>query len=1339
MESAAEPRVVSPNTAMLLSDEALSDDLRELLWALSDEEFADAAVIVGRVPAEEHAAVCQLRDASSGGGCLHLLYADDADEAETLPILRALLAMGCDVNARNGSGATPLMLAAHAPAPRAVQALLEAGVDASATDSSGRSAADMAWEAAELDEDIDASERAMVTELHAAGSPLLKRTQTGLSAERRKLLRRSGHAVAAQRGFVAAGQGSTNALSAKLEQANREAAEQAAKHASDAESLQAQLLRMTRERAAAQEQAERSEQRAQEAEQQALRHESGVASLKHSAETEKAALAAALAERLRLVEHSRGAEASAKLAEQKSTEVARLARDSEQRAKDSEQRATEKLQREERRAAAAAEEVAASKEARAQSEQLLTRQLDGKQSELAAAVAEQKRKAELHERLTGDLNAMLAEERRARQAQNEETRQVMNQRHDLELKAQRHEAEATALREKFEFSQQVAEERSGEHHQQVAEMSKTLRAELENQWSGKMEELTHQHDELSMQMEEANDAARHAEELAREEKLKAARSELRAEAEAAKAAAAERAQLQASNDAAIAALGAKEAAAKVTMTEQKQGLAESEVESARAEAQRARAEAEEQAARAVEEQARALRAHERAVTEKESMALRETQWVEKMQGLTRSHEQLQRQVDAEAAGRKQTEKLARLEREKAAKAERRADEEASRAEQFERTASANESKAARAVLVAEQHGVVMQQKDEELAAARVASETALEARDSAEAAAAQEHERAERAVKSAEAEGARKVEVERRLALMLENERRKSEKQLQLEAQRQAAAAAVASAVAGESSDVAKSLIEEYRTELAVAKQLSESKERTEGSPEDARRQVVAEDLDGSVGASMASYGERETISSYSVLGGEASGADSPATTVARLRRMRGRQAGGPHFHLLAEDSTPTGSPSTSLEYDASPEVPYPEVQSADKRSARKRKLRLKLLVCGDPAVGKSALLRRFTSGEAPDVDGEYHPTVGMAQEKYLLGESESERISPSKAGAEAGHTVCTFWDRSGVLNYPAISAAFFRGAAAVVLVYDSTSLASFKHCGEWLEQIRSHVGEAVPVVLLANKAQELSDGWSSDASGKQRFSSGAISVPQVSPEEGMLFCERNQCAEFFEVSALSGAGVDSAFEGVIAWAKNSDAGKEGTGALLKGGHNAMLGGEAPPPPPKAGSWLCMQRASIRGSSTLTSVKLGEIVEGETISALDYVEVGVFRDGSACIRLLCDRGWVSVTSRAGTTLFRRLDLSDEPLDRMHNRLPAVHVRRRIGRPRREEPPRASDTLLMQQGRDSLYGRRGAEGASGSADLETARVRELARATRLETAAKALNSGFASDFLSESER
>lgn len=118
----------------------------KLLRLLQNEEWAQAVALLNSELAHRQlpASVCD----SEGRTALHLLYADESNEGETYPLLRLLLERGCEIDAEDEWGRTPLLWAAYsgAKARRGLHELIRRGADASIVDGEGASAADLAWD-----------------------------------------------------------------------------------------------------------------------------------------------------------------------------------------------------------------------------------------------------------------------------------------------------------------------------------------------------------------------------------------------------------------------------------------------------------------------------------------------------------------------------------------------------------------------------------------------------------------------------------------------------------------------------------------------------------------------------------------------------------------------------------------------------------------------------------------------------------------------------------------------------------------------------------------------------------------------------------------------------------------------------------------------------------------------------------------------------------------------------------------------------------------------------------------------------------------------------------------
>ena len=98
-----------------------------------------------------------------------------------------------------------------------------------------------------------------------------------------------------------------------------------------------------------------------------------------------------------------------------------------------------------------------------------------------------------------------------------------------------------------------------------------------------------------------------------------------------------------------------------------------------------------------------------------------------------------------------------------------------------------------------------------------------------------------------------------------------------------------------------------------------------------------------------------------------------------------------------------------------------------------------KILVIGDAAVGKSALLLRFTDDA---YRSDYTSTIGIDFSTRLV------RVGGKVIKLE-------IWDTAGQERFSTITANYYRGAQGVLLVYDLTSFESFASARKWADKVR--------------------------------------------------------------------------------------------------------------------------------------------------------------------------------------------------------------------------------------------------------------------------------------------
>lgn len=121
-----------------------------------------------------------------------------------------------------------------------------------------------------------------------------------------------------------------------------------------------------------------------------------------------------------------------------------------------------------------------------------------------------------------------------------------------------------------------------------------------------------------------------------------------------------------------------------------------------------------------------------------------------------------------------------------------------------------------------------------------------------------------------------------------------------------------------------------------------------------------------------------------------------------------------------------------------------------------------KVCMCGDPAVGKTSLIKRFVTGR---YDEKYISTLGTVVNKKSLNLNGSENT-----------ITMMIWDISGQSEFKRIHAAAFKNAAGGLAVCDATRPETADSIGIWVKNLREQNGWDVPVVVLVNKTDMLKE-----------------------------------------------------------------------------------------------------------------------------------------------------------------------------------------------------------------------------------------------------------------------
>merc|ERR1711935_358921 len=118
-----------------------------------------------------------------------------------------------------------------------------------------------------------------------------------------------------------------------------------------------------------------------------------------------------------------------------------------------------------------------------------------------------------------------------------------------------------------------------------------------------------------------------------------------------------------------------------------------------------------------------------------------------------------------------------------------------------------------------------------------------------------------------------------------------------------------------------------------------------------------------------------------------------------------------------------------------------------------------KLVFLGDQGVGKTCIINRFAYDS---FDKSYQATIGidfLSKTMYL--EDRTVRLQ--------------LWDTAGQERFRSLIPSYIRDSSVAVVVYDTTSRASFLSSSKWIDDIRTERGDDVMIMLVGNKT-DLSD-----------------------------------------------------------------------------------------------------------------------------------------------------------------------------------------------------------------------------------------------------------------------
>ncbi|MFX0134246.1 MAG: Rab family GTPase [Candidatus Hodarchaeota archaeon] len=180
-----------------------------------------------------------------------------------------------------------------------------------------------------------------------------------------------------------------------------------------------------------------------------------------------------------------------------------------------------------------------------------------------------------------------------------------------------------------------------------------------------------------------------------------------------------------------------------------------------------------------------------------------------------------------------------------------------------------------------------------------------------------------------------------------------------------------------------------------------------------------------------------------------------------------------------------------SQEISSEDEDAFPKSEEEQLKESR---FRFKIIVCGDPMVGKTSIILRFTDHAFKRT---YISTIGVNITEKIVNYKNTD-------------IEFIIWDLAGQTKFQKMRKHFYQGADAQLLVFDLTSPKSLKSIPEWNLDIQRFLNNRkILGYILGNK---------SDLVDERKIS-----------KEGLKLGEKLGY-EYIETSALNGENIDEVF-----------------------------------------------------------------------------------------------------------------------------------------------------------------------------------------------------------------
>jgi len=131
--------------------------------------------------------------------------------------------------------------------------------------------------------------------------------------------------------------------------------------------------------------------------------------------------------------------------------------------------------------------------------------------------------------------------------------------------------------------------------------------------------------------------------------------------------------------------------------------------------------------------------------------------------------------------------------------------------------------------------------------------------------------------------------------------------------------------------------------------------------------------------------------------------------------------------------------------------------QSQSLPNVNEKLIEAKIVILGDTGVGKTSIVLQYVENRFNIMSS---PTIGAS---FL---SKTVWVDGARCRLQ-------LWDTAGQERFRSLAPMYYRGAAAAVLVYDVTSLDTFRKVKEWVKELRTNIFEDIILVLVGNQVDK--------------------------------------------------------------------------------------------------------------------------------------------------------------------------------------------------------------------------------------------------------------------------